>query len=129
MSVDREAYKRVIGSKRWRDMKRRLVAQRGERCGRCGIVFAPGCGLVRLQLHHITYVRLGSERDEDVQLVCGICHGSADLERAQTSKARASHALYEARFSGWCERRGLEPDAPGMSEEFDSWLDGRGSEW
>lgn len=29
---------------------------------------------VRLQLHHVTYERLGEERMSDLQFVCGPCH-------------------------------------------------------
>lgn len=45
-----------------------MSQERGpEVCERCGIL--PG-----VQLHHLTYERIGSERPEDLQLLCKACH-------------------------------------------------------
>ena len=33
------------------------------------------CGVKhRLQVHHLTYERLGNERDEDLKVLCWACH-------------------------------------------------------
>ncbi len=45
----------------------------------------PDCGKQRkpLQLHHVTYKRLGVEALEDVVLVCKICHRQIEWEKSQ----------------------------------------------
>lgn len=79
----RRRYKRHIRSKQWRTTKQRLLLERGSYCQRCGRRDLP------LALHHKTYQRLGSERDEDLELVCEACHPIADVQRAANSRARA----------------------------------------
>jgi hypothetical protein len=60
-------YYAYINSPRWRGLKERLLRERGVNCERCG-KFKP------LDLHHLTYVRLGNEDDEDLKLYCRDCH-------------------------------------------------------
>ncbi len=123
-------YKAVIASKRWRDLRVRLMRQRGERCERCGKTWAPGYKAT-LQLHHKTYERLGGEYDSDLQLVCEACHETADIERAIEARVRAKDALYEAQLDGWARKkygddyiRTLE-DQDQIEEEFEEWLERR----
>jgi 5-methylcytosine-specific restriction endonuclease McrA len=64
-------YRRALNSHYWRDLRIRLIRERGA-CEHCGHrAFAGGD---RLTLHHLTYARLGLEPDEDVQLLCTTCH-------------------------------------------------------
>jgi hypothetical protein len=58
----------------WRLVKARFAC---ERCGR----------KTDLRLHHLTYERFGNERLDDVQIVCSVCHPSADDERRQKEHA------------------------------------------
>lgn len=102
--IDRRAYQAVIASTSWRQRRTRLIQQRGPRCQRCGKTWAPGFKPT-LDLHHLTYERLGSERDSDLELVCQACHASADAQRATEARARAEEALYEARLDGWLRAR------------------------
>ena len=80
----RKQHRRRIRSKEWRELKQRLLRERGARCQRCGDDDPPS-----LVLHHNTYERLGHERDDDLELVCGKCHPSADLQRSLNNRARA----------------------------------------
>lgn len=70
-------YLNHIASDAWREFKRRIIQRRGYKCERCG---ADGNN-VNLQLHHVTYERLGHEHDADVRLLCGDCHHHADQMR------------------------------------------------
>lgn len=54
-------------SDHWRALKAQARTQGGDRCAYCK-------GRDRLELHHLTYVRLGKERLEDVILLCQACH-------------------------------------------------------
>jgi len=62
-----DEYIAYINSKEWyRRRAGRLVA-RNFSCERCG-------SNVALQVHHRTYRRLGAEREEDLEVLCGLCH-------------------------------------------------------
>jgi 5-methylcytosine-specific restriction endonuclease McrA len=61
----------VLHSQRWRELRARLIVERGG-CERCG--YPPGQGDVALTLHHLTYRRFGAERDEDLEVLCVPCH-------------------------------------------------------
>jgi hypothetical protein len=115
----RDKYETVINSFRWRGLKMRLLSQRGKRCQRCNQPRWP------LELHHKTYERLGEERDDDLELLCSQCHVVADEERAEAGRVRASEALDDARFYGWCRAvygEDYEPDDLDY-ERYEEWLE------
>ena len=60
-------YQAVMASGGWRRRRRRAIGRAGRRCQRCG---APG----PLDVHHLTYARLGRERPGDLLAVCESCH-------------------------------------------------------
>lgn len=66
-----DRYKRHINSDLWRTTKDRLLLRRGNMCERCG----QSGSIKRLDLHHLTYARLGHEDDDDLKLYCRDCHG------------------------------------------------------
>jgi 5-methylcytosine-specific restriction endonuclease McrA len=61
-------YEAVLSSPGWRRLRRRAIRRAGRRCQRCG---ARG----PLDVHHLTYRRLGRERPGDLLAVCERCHG------------------------------------------------------
>jgi hypothetical protein len=63
-----------LRSPHWRTRRARAIALAGGRCERCG---KPG----RLEVHHLTYKRLGRERDRDLRALCHPCHRLADRSR------------------------------------------------
>jgi hypothetical protein len=67
-------YEEYIHSPRWYAFKRRLIKIRGNKCEACPTVGD------KLDLHHLTYVRLGCERPEDVKLLCRACHQATSQE-------------------------------------------------
>jgi 5-methylcytosine-specific restriction endonuclease McrA len=67
-------YRRALNSQLWRDLRVRLIAERGGVCEVCGFPEVRGRPHSVLQLHHLTYERLGRELDEDVQVICWRCH-------------------------------------------------------
>lgn len=68
-------YQRHITSKKWQRFKRRVKLSRGECCERCG------AASVGLEVHHVTYERLGNELPSDVLVLCHRCHLEADAAR------------------------------------------------
>ena len=61
-------YRRYLQSRAWRARRRHFIALAGGCCSECG-------GSLGLQVHHVTYERLGRERFEDVEVMCSRCHG------------------------------------------------------
>ncbi len=66
-----DRYQKRISSAEWKTLKRKVIEQRGNRCERCEKESAS------LELHHLHYESLGSERPEDVELLCAECHTEA----------------------------------------------------
>ena len=66
----RNAYWAYINSPKWRVFRAGIIAARGRKCEKCRL--GP---FSLLHLHHLTYIRFGSELPEDVQLLCVDCHG------------------------------------------------------
>ena len=64
-----ERYRAVMGSGGWRRRRAAAIRRAGRRCQRCG---ARG----PLDVHHLTYRRLGRERPGDLLAVCERCHGA-----------------------------------------------------
>ena len=60
-------YSRYIQSPEWAAVRKAKFQQAGTRCQECG-------GDERLEVHHLTYDRLGHERLEDLQVLCHWCH-------------------------------------------------------
>jgi hypothetical protein len=127
-----EKYKAVLKSKRWERLKAKFMFLQSGKCLRCGWEKRAWDKTRTLDLHHKTYERLGFELDDDLELVCSVCHEKADQERALRGKIKSSNALYQARFSGWASKKYgdefylHEDDA--MHDEFQDWVESRDCE-
>lgn len=60
-------YHSYLKSDKWKQVRTRLMQKRGCKCEVCGIGH-------RLQVHHLTYARLGNELDSDLKVLCWACH-------------------------------------------------------
>lgn len=60
-------YRQYLKSKHWKDKRNKIRKQRCNKCERCK-------STIKLQVHHKTYERIGCEKDEDLELLCEICH-------------------------------------------------------
>jgi 5-methylcytosine-specific restriction endonuclease McrA len=126
MSVNqdwRERYEKHIRSARWRNIRRDVLRLRGNTCERCMEPQAPSS----LEVHHVTYERLGRERMSDLRVLCRDCHAMEDLKRAAAGRRRASEALAEARLAGWAWKvygpHWEELDREYVEERFERWLE------
>lgn len=68
-------YQAYLNSPDWRRVRARALLRAGYRCSRCD-----ACR--DLQVHHLTYERLGSELDADLRVLCACCHGNHHREEA-----------------------------------------------
>lgn len=60
-------YQHYIHSAAWRRRAARVRMRQGYRCKECG-------RRARLDVHHLTYARLGCERASDLEGLCRPCH-------------------------------------------------------
>lgn len=121
-------YEWVLASPRWARMRDRLIRERGRRCQRCRKPWTE----TELQGHHLTYERLGFERDEDVEILCPACHPAADAERKRRDEIKAADARadaqYARRLDGWARKRygddwDTDYDCDAVEDAFERWLD------
>jgi hypothetical protein len=75
-----DRYDQCISSTEWKNLRSKIIEERGNRCERCREQSVP------LELHHVHYRSLGNEQPEDVQLLCGECHTRADGARRPESE-------------------------------------------
>lgn len=54
-------------SVQWKEKKAVVYAYYGRKCSDCG-------STENLEVHHLSYKRLGSERMKDLQVLCAACH-------------------------------------------------------
>jgi|GEM_PF-6640240 hypothetical protein len=66
----KKEYHDYLKSKEWRNIRLRLLAERGEVCQRCG----KSCDRRYLHIHHLTYDRIFKEEPGDLLILCIDCH-------------------------------------------------------
>jgi hypothetical protein len=113
-------YLERINSLEWRELRAQMIMLAGYRCERCG---DSGSGL---ELHHLTYERLGYEHPDDLEVLCPICHGVADQER----EVETAERVWNARVVGWTAKKYGEDrledyDFVEMEQELQHWLEER----
>jgi 5-methylcytosine-specific restriction endonuclease McrA len=59
-------YDEHLSSDKWRAIRERAIARAGGLCERC---HSPAG-----HVHHVTYANFGSEKDEDLEVLCPPCH-------------------------------------------------------
>ena len=104
-----EFYLTYLDSAEWRERRREIIEARGRECEYCGETEG-------LELHHLTYERLGEELDEDLVLLCEACHRRADRRRVRMTRRERGLATYVRKKDG-------EGEVPAdVREEFGAWL-------
>ena len=118
------AYIDHINSFAWYLTRLAAFARAENKCQRCGATDA-------LEVHHLTYDRLGHELPEDIVVVCPPCHQAADAQRAAATVHRRVARHWEARVNGWATKRygedwQLYHDEQEVEDEFEEWLRDKG---
>ncbi len=111
-------YIEYLKSDAWKLKRLSKIQSVGYKCQRCNATDK------LLQVHHLTYDRLGHERMDDLKVVCLDCHEVEDVERKiQANQRHYSKAMdtYASKKYGeyWHDRR----DSEQIQEEFDNWLE------
>lgn len=126
-------YDRYIASQEWKDKRERSLKfaySKGKYwCQDCGWDFPKD----QLEVHHLTYDRLGKERDSDLLVVCSRCHEKQDKIRAKKGRQRSESALDDARLDGWASKTFGEDwagyhDEDYVTEKFEDWLRRKGED-
>lgn len=106
----------------WKALRETMIAIADGTCERCDATE----DTVALEVHHLTYERLGREELDDLQVLCPTCHVLADAERA----AETANDLSFRRLDGWATKvYGPDweqyPGATEVEDAFDEWLETR----
>lgn len=67
-------YNQYLQSDHWQSVRAGALARAGNRCENCGL---KPMKLWLLHIHHLTYMRKGCERPDDVIVLCPGCHDAA----------------------------------------------------
>jgi 5-methylcytosine-specific restriction endonuclease McrA len=115
-------YTSYMQSEAWRELRDMMIGIVGGFCERCDASEDD----VTLEVHHLTYERLGHEDPSDLQVLCPPCHITADAERAEETKDDLAYR----RLDGWATKvygpSWEEYPGYGEAEEaFDEWLERR----
>lgn len=65
--ISRESKQNYLSSPQWQTLKRQRLALANHKCENCR-------STSKLELHHVTYVRLMNEHINDVAILCNSCH-------------------------------------------------------
>jgi hypothetical protein len=77
-------YEEYMRSPQWRRKRKQRLKLDGYACQKCGKTSKE----YRLEVHHLTYDRLGHERMEDLQSLCVLCHPIATSEQRRRKYAK-----------------------------------------
>jgi hypothetical protein len=94
--LSRLRYADYLRTDHWRETRERALMRAGHQCKRCEATDR------RLDVHHLSYERLGRELESDLTVLCSICHaiehGEPISDRDWMIATEAEHfAAFEAR--------------------------------
>lgn len=85
-------YTKYLKSEKWAEIKKRLFKKRGKKCEKCGKINI-------LHIHHLTYRNIFNEKDEDLIILCNLCHEKAHGIKKPVVKRRCfNHRRDNIRF-------------------------------
>ena len=128
-------YEQYIKSAKWRRISTAMKKFAGFTCQGCGAKLHP----TELDVHHITYDRLGNERPSDLRVLCRAkCHPVADAKRTVATQIRREERQYQSATDTYLSKKYGDNYAAfaddGMYEEAETWLSRKrygesGEEW
>lgn len=68
-------YEEYLRTEHWKRTRRKALLRAGYQCQKCGATSY-------LEVHHVTYARLGAERPDDLIVLCRACHDYVHVARA-----------------------------------------------
>lgn len=76
-------YRKYLRSEKWKKKAKRIKARDKNKCRLCK-------STKRLEVHHLTYMNIGKEKDKDLITLCRRCHRIAhDMENKNKNMADA----------------------------------------
>lgn len=84
--VRRDLYRDYVASAAWANRRREEIAKAGRQCAECG-----GGETIPLQVHHLSYKRLGAELPGDLVVLCRLCH---ECRHGRSQIVRAVEAVF-----------------------------------
>lgn len=111
----RGVYEAYLRSALWKGKRRQVLQRANGCCETC----ARETG--HLEVHHVTYERLGAELLSDLLALCVSCHAAADA-------GRQMQTAFSARLAGWARKRYGDDweafyDPSDIHDEFTSFLE------
>jgi len=99
--MNREEYSQYLWSPSWRLRRKLLIYLAGAKCEKCGCesdvpnVYPVRCNVQHplLHVHHKHYDNVGSERPEDVEVLCFVCHGERHPDKPPMKWPRGLHCF------------------------------------
>jgi hypothetical protein len=79
---NKTGYKEYLHSEHWQQMRKKVYESRKAECQKCQ-------GRKTLEIHHLTYERIGHESLDDLLILCGKCH-------------EKEHAIFDKKKSVCC---------------------------
>ena len=121
-SVQSDEYKKYIRSAKWRNISNVMKKYVNFTCQGCNQIFPAE----QLEVHHLTYERLGHENPSDLRVLCREnCHPIADNVRAQKTQIRRETRQYNSAQDTYLSKKygdNYQSFADGgMYEEFEHW--------
>lgn len=115
----RQKYEKHLKSSRWKNIRRDLFRLRGHKCEVCNMT-SPN-----LEIHHITYKRLGCELPSDLKILCKKCHIQEDKKREILTTAKSESRRYSSAFDTWFfKKTGMDSYYANEADwdDFERWL-------
>jgi 5-methylcytosine-specific restriction endonuclease McrA len=109
-------YKEYMRSPEWARKRQAVITRACGRCERCG-------NSGKLEVHHLHYDTFGNESLDDLQGLCGNCHGAADAERVSVARFERGMVTYAEKKYGDDWEQCVSEDE--LADEFQDWLDRR----
>ena len=113
-------YKKYIVSPQWKKKRKQVLERATYKCEKCNATEG-------LEVHHLTYDRLGQEELYDLLVVCKKCHeGEDELRIQRTESNRHRKAINSFGRKKYGEEWDSWKDPEFVAEEFHDWLERKG---
>lgn len=109
-------YRRYLRSSEWKITRGHALSRAENKCEQCG---SHG----DLEVHHLHYDSLGSEKPSDLKVLCRKCHSKADRHRGSRTAFINGVETYMTKKYG--DDWDAFTDWHDAEEEFNEWLETR----
>jgi 5-methylcytosine-specific restriction endonuclease McrA len=97
------SYGAYLNGPKWKERRTEALQRAGYRCQRCKADEA-------LEVHHLTYDRLGFERPQDLMVLCNPCHADEHGRPAKSDRVVSLKEAFERSEVYWTKREHLEDE-------------------